>query len=102
MCQYFKAKVIERAHPILTGYRDIGPTPINYFGSTSAYMEGEAGFTPGLHQYGAADAGWSVLTYPGMIFERRVGKGTLMIDLITQNRTVYLRTLAYLLSGAAR
>ena len=97
VCQYRTAKVIERSHPILKGYKDVGPNPIHYFGSTSAYMEGEISLNPGLRQYGVGDNGWSALTNPGMFFERQVGKGTLIINLLSQNRSIYLRTIAYLL-----
>ena len=40
------ARLIERSHSIMKGYKDVGPNPIHYFGSTSAYMEGEIGFDP--------------------------------------------------------
>ncbi|HET6485813.1 MAG TPA: hypothetical protein VFH83_05310, partial [Spirochaetia bacterium] len=70
--------------------------------TTSAYME-ETGFTPGLRQYGVCDDTWSVLTYPGMLFERKVGGGRLLINLLSQNRSIYLRCLAYLgEQGSAR
>jgi hypothetical protein len=101
VCQYRTAKVIDRNHPVTKSFRDVGVSPIHYFGSTSAYME-EAAFNPGLRQYGVCDHGWSVLTYPGMYFERRIGAGTMIVNLLSQNRSVYLRSLAYLAGLANR
>jgi len=31
-----------------------------------------------------------------MLFERKIGAGTMIVNLVSQNRTIYLRSLAYL------
>ncbi len=98
VCQHASAKVVDRGHPIMRGYRDVGRSPISYFGSTSAYMEGGPGGGPPLRWYGVCNNAWSALTYPGMFFETAVGKGALIGSLLGDNRSVYLRTLACLLS----
>jgi hypothetical protein len=97
VCQYASAKVIDRSHPVTRGKKELAPEPIFYFGATSAYLESKQ-FTPGIKSYAAADNTWKPLTYPGMLLEKSVGKGALFLNLIPENRDLYLKIVNYLLA----
>jgi hypothetical protein len=96
VCQYASAKVIDRTHPVTRGKTELAPEPIFYFGATSAYLESKE-FNSGIKTYAAADHTWKPLTYPGMLLEKSIGKGTLFVNLIPENRDLYLKIVNYLL-----
>ena len=57
-----------------------------------------ARFSPFIKSFVAVSSPWTTLTYPPVLAETAWGSGRVLIDLIPENRTVLLRSLAYLIS----
>ncbi len=96
VCQYSSVKVIEPGHPLVGSRLDLGPEPIFYFGSTSAYLTATE-FNPGIRSYAAADNTYRTITYPGVLFEREIESGRILFDMIPENRELYIRGIDYLM-----
>jgi hypothetical protein len=96
MCNHPAVRVTQPAHPIVYGYQDLSAQPIKRFEATSAGARGVLRHAPFIKSFVAVSDDWRTLTFPPVLAETAWGQGRLVIDLIPENRTILLRSLAYL------
>jgi hypothetical protein len=83
--------------PVTAGYTTLKSEPIARFQATSAAVAEASHFSPFIKSFVVASNDWQTLTYPAVLAETTWGKGRIFIDLLPENRTILLRTLAYLI-----
>lgn len=96
VCNHPDVMVIQPGHPVLSGYVKLKAEPITRFQATSAQVLEAARSSPFIKSFVVVSNDWTALTHPTALAETIWGKGCLMIDLIPENRTILLRSLAYL------
>jgi len=97
VCNHPSVQVIQPAHPIVSGYRELCAHPISRFQATSAQVLEATHFAPFIKSFVTVSNEWESLTYPSALVEAAWGRGRIVIDLIPENRVILLRSLAYLL-----
>jgi hypothetical protein len=96
VCNHPKVTVTQPKHPVTAGYLDLKSEPISRFQATSAGVTEARRFSPFIKSFIVSTNQWKMLTHPGVLAETRWGDGIVFINLIPENRTILLRTLAYL------
>ncbi len=96
VCNHIDVTVTQLTHPVTLGYNKIRSEPISRFQATSAAVRDADRFSPFIKSFITVSNHWRSLTYPTVLAETDWDEGKLMINLLPENRTILLRSIAFL------